>query len=455
MSTERSGSTIGEAIARVAYSLLWYLATPAIAGYLLWRARRQPAYRHDWIARFVGRDGPRPARPCLWVHAVSVGETRAAAPLVEALLAAHPDHDVVVTHMTPTGRETAGELFGDRVRHAYLAYDYPHAVSAFLAHWRPRIGIVMETEIWPNLLAAAERRAIPTMLANARLSAKSLVGARRWPALMRPAARRFAAIAAQTDADARRFGILTETEGDADSRIVVAGNVKFDVAIDDAQRARAATFRARLGADARVLLFASTRAGEEDGIVDAWRRHGRRTTGDGTRIVLAIVPRHPQRFAAVGDAIAARGLAVQRRSDDAPLSTETDVWLGDSMGELVAYYLAADVAYVGGSIAPLGGQNLIEAAAAGCPVLIGRHTFNFAAASDEAVRTGAAVRVVDYDALVLAALELADDGPRRRRMRDAGIAFAAAHRGATARNVALAERLIDGAWGSASRISSP
>ncbi len=451
--TDAARPTSGEAFARLVYSVLWYVATPAIAGYLLWRSRRQPAYRRDWIARFVGRDGPRPTRPCLWVHAVSVGETRAAAPLVEALIAAHPDHDVVVTHMTPTGRDTANALFGDRVRHAYLAYDYPHAVAVFLGRWRPRIGIVMETEIWPNLLAAAERRNVPMMLANARLSPKSLVGARRWSALMRPAVRRFARIAAQTDADAKRFSILAETEGRDAATIVVAGNVKFAVEIGAAPRALAATFRERLGPGVRVLLCASTRDGEEEAIVDSWRRRGRKTTADGARIVVAIVPRHPQRFDAVAAAIAARGLVVQRRSDDAALETGTDVWLGDSMGELVAYYLAADAAYVGGSIAPLGGQNLIEAGAAGCPVLIGRHTFNFAAASDEAVRTGAAVRVVDYDTLIVTALALADDAPRRRRMAAAGIAFAAAHRGATRRTVAIADRLL-AAWGPSGRISS-
>jgi 3-deoxy-D-manno-octulosonic-acid transferase len=441
----------GERCARWAYSALWIVATPLIAAYLLWRARRQPAYRRHWPERFLGRYRPKRTGPSIWVHAVSVGETRAAAPLIDALTAGHPGLDVVVTHMTPTGRDTALALFGDRVRHAYLAYDYPFAVAAFLRHWRPRVGVVMETEIWPNLMAAAARASVPMVLANARLSPKSLVAARRWAALMRPAARSFAHILAQTDADARRFAILTDSENDEASSIATVGNVKFDSDVPQAQRARAAIFR-RWIAEARrdgehpprVVLCASTREGEEELIVDAWTTHARDDDAAATDgpVLLVLVPRHPQRFDAVVAMVKARGLVVARRSEDRPLPRATQVWIGDSMGELWAYYLAADLAYIGGSVVPLGGQNLIEAAAAGCPILIGRHTFNFAVASDEAVRSGAALRVGDFDALAITALQLAHDGARRRRMREAGVAFAAAHRGATARTVAIIDGIV-------------
>ncbi len=441
-----------ERLSRAVYGALWFAATPVIVAYLLWRSRRQPAYRHGWSERFLGRYGRRPAARCLWIHAVSVGETRAAAPLVAALQAAHPTLPILVTHMTPTGRETAEALFGDRVGHAYLAYDYPHAVAAFFRHWRPLVGVVMETEIWPNLMVAAGRAGTPMVLANARLSPKSLVAARRWPALMQPAARRFARILAQAEADAKRFAILLDTEfaAPAASSVTTIGNVKFDVEPPAAQRALAGRFRERIAASStvppRVFVCASTREGEEEGIVDAWIRHA---VADGAPVLLVIVPRHPQRFDAVAAMAAAMGLVVLRGSDDQPLRPGVLAWVGDSMGELWAYYLAADVAYVGGSIVPLGGQNLIEAAAAACPVLIGRHTFNFAVARDEAVRAGAAVRVADYDALAITAVAIASDPARRGRMGQAGTAFAAAHRGATARTVAVLEKILDVQGGAA------
>jgi 3-deoxy-D-manno-octulosonic-acid transferase len=333
------------------------------------------------------------------------------------------------------------------VRHAYLAYDYPHAVAAFLRRWRPRVGIVMETEIWPNLMAGAARAGVPMVLANARLSPKSLTAASRWPALMRPAVRRFARILAQTDSDAQRLAILAGTEGDERSPILTIGNVKFDAELPPAQRELAARFRAWFANETpapHIVLAASTREGEEGALLDAWVAHtnDERARHDG-RVVLAIVPRHPQRFDEVAALARERGLVVARRSDDAAPPRGTDVWIGDSMGELWAYYLVADVAYVGGSIVALGGQNLIEAAAAGCPILIGPHTFNFAVASDDAVKRGAALRVGDYGQFAIAALDLAHDPVRRRKMREAGLAFAAAHRGATERTLAEIERVLD------------
>ena len=433
----------GERLARLLYASLWVVATPLIVGYLLWRSRRQPAYRHGWVQRFLGHYGTRPTSPCIWIHAVSVGETRAAAPLIAALQERHPAWPILVTHMTPTGRETAVSLFGDRVLHAYLAYDYPFAVAAFFRHWRPRIGIVMETEIWPNLMVAAARAGTPMVLANARLSPKSLVAARRWTALMRPAARRFERILAQADADAKRFAILLESEHLApeDSSIATIGNVKFDIEPPAAMRALGARFREGFGSPACVFLCASTREGEEEGLFDAWRRR-LDSNERGELPLLVVVPRHPQRFDEVVALARTRGLTVQRRSDDLPLHPDTQVWIGDSMGELWAYYLASDLAFVGGSILPLGGQNLIEAAAAGCPILIGRHTFNFSVASDEAVRVGAAARVDDFDALVASAVALAADPPKRKRMADAGLRFAAAHRGATARTLQIVEEML-------------
>ncbi len=430
-----------ERVSRLVYTALWSVATPAIAAYLLWRSRRQPAYRSGWGERFLGRYRAQPTGPCAWIHAVSVGETRAAAPLVLALRARYPELPLLVTHMTPTGRDAAIELFGNEVSHAYLAYDYRFAVAHFLHHWRPAIGIVMETEIWPNLMAAAGDAGVPMLLVNGRLSEKSLRQAMRWRSLMRPAARGFARILAQGDDDATRFAALT---GDVNvPPIVLVGNLKFDIDVPVAQRELAMRFRERIasgGSGPRsILLFASTREGEEAAIFDAWLRHAwyADTRIARTAPLLVVVPRHPQRFDEVSTLASARGLVAQRRSDERPVAADTQIWIGDSMGELFAYYLVAEVAYVGGSLVPLGGQNLIEAAAAGCPVLIGPHTFNFSDTSDEAVRAGAAIRVADFDALLEEALTIACDGARQRRMADAGIAFAAAHRGATERTMEI------------------
>ena len=430
-----------ERVSRLVYTGLWTVATPAIAAYLLWRSRRQPAYRSGWCERFLGRYRGQRTGPCVWIHAVSVGETRAAAPLVLALRARYPELSLLVTHMTPTGRDTAIELFGNQVSHAYLAYDYRFSVAHFLHHWRPVVGIVMETEIWPNLMVAARAAGVPMLLVNGRLSAKSLRNAMRWRSLMRPATRGFARILAQGDDDATRFAALT---GDANvSSIVRVGNLKFDIDVPVAQRELAMRFRERIasgGSGPRsILLFASTREGEEAAIFDAWMRRASRVDAriSGTSPLLVVVPRHPQRFDEVSALASARGLIAQPRSDGRPVAADTQVWIGDSMGELFAYYLVADVAYVGGSLVPLGGQNLIEAAAVGCPVLIGPHTFNFSDTSDEAVRAGAAIRVADFDALVEEALAIACDGARRRRMAGAGMVFAAAHRGATERTMEI------------------
>ena len=429
-----------ERLARFAYTIVWWLATPAVAVYLWMRSRKQPAYRAHWGERFLGRYAGGPLDRCLWIHAVSVGETRATASIVAAIRAAWPRLTIVMTHMTPTGRETAQALYGDTVVHAYLAYDYPSALARFFAHFRPVAGLVMETEIWPNLMAAARKARVPMLLVNGRLSQKSLDGAMRWPSLMRPAARGFARILAQDDADAQRYAQLA---GD-DAPIVRVGNLKFDLDVPPTQRAIAARFASRLGRDGPsprpVILCASTREGEEERIVDAWIRGGR---GASSRPLLALVPRHPQRFDDVVAMARTRGLRVAKRSDDAPLPLDIDVWIGDSMGELFAYYLSADVAYIGGSIVPLGGQNLIEAAAVGCPILLGPHTFNFASASDEAVRIGAAIRVTDYDDLVRQALTLIDDAERRQAMAEAGIAFAQAHRGATERTLREVAAIVD------------
>lgn len=413
---------------RLLYSLCLYLLSPAIFLRLAWRARKQPEYLANIGERF-GFYGQRRAAgeaPLIWVHAVSVGETRAAQPLVEALQAAWPTHRILLTGMTPTGRAAGREVFGERVIQAYLPYDLPDAVGRFFRHFAPDFGILMETEIWPNLLAAAERREIPVVLVNARLSERSARGYARFGGLTRPAFGRLAAVAAQTAGDGERLAALTAPQ------VEVCGNLKFDVEPPAERLATGRAWRAGLG-PRPVWLAASTREGEEGPLLDAWLR---RPVDDA---LLVLVPRHPQRFAEVAAMLEQRGLRWQKRSVAQP-SAATQVWLGDSMGEMAAYYALADFAFIGGSLAPLGGQNLIEAAACGCPVIVGPHTFNFLRATEDAIAAGAARRVADADALVDTVHRLFQEDQELAAMRAACAAFAAAHRGATQRTLALIAR---------------
>ncbi|MFZ2269423.1 MAG: lipid IV(A) 3-deoxy-D-manno-octulosonic acid transferase [Azonexus sp.] len=408
-------------MARFLYSLLLYLITPLIWLRLLWRGRQQPEYRQNVGERYGFYRQPVPAR-LIWVHAVSVGETRAAQPLIEGLQARWPEHRILLTGMTPTGREAGLQVYGDKVIQAYLPYDYPGAVARFFAHFSPDFGVLMETEIWPNLLAAAERRQIPVVLANARLSARSARGYGKLPALVRPAFAALAGVAAQTEGDARRLAGLGA------ARLEVCGNLKFDVQPPADKIALGEGWRAAL-AGRPVWLAASTREGEEILILDALAQI------DIPDLLLVLVPRHPQRFDEVAGLLEKQGLRTVRRSNGLP-QVDTQVWLGDSMGEMAAYYALADLAFIGGSLLPLGGQNLIEAAACGCPVLVGPHTFNFLQATEDAIAAGAARRVEDPAALGRAVARLLQEKEELAAMRRAAGQFAAAHQGA-------AQRMLD------------
>lgn len=417
-------------IGRLLYSAAWYLAAPLIFLRLAWRARRQPEYLHNLRER-IGFYPQVPAAPLMWVHAVSVGETRAAQPLVRGLLAQYPQHALLLTQMTPTGRATALELFGTepRVTVAYLPYDTPGCVRRFMRHFRPDFGVVMETEVWPNLLRGARQAKVPVLLANARLSERSARGYARLGAFARRVFADLAACGAQTEADAARLGAMGAQP------VSVTGNLKFEITAPAEQLALGAAFRQRFGARP-VLVASNTRPGEEGPLLDAFLRHAPPDT------LLVLVPRHPQRFDEVARLIAQRGLAFERRSAaDASIAPATRVWLGDSMGEMFAYYASADVAIVGGSWAPLGGHNLIEACAVGVPAIVGPHTFNFAQATVDAIAAGAALRCADADEAVRTALALLADAPRRSAIGEAGRAFNAHHRGALAATLSLVDTL--------------
>ena len=460
---------------------------PLAFGYLLWRSVRQPAYRAHWAERLGLAGAPPPGlvptsglvpRP-IWIHAVSVGETRAAMPLIEALAARDPGQGFLLTHATPTGREAGADLarrLPGRIAQSYLPYDVPGAIGRFLDRWQPACGLLIETEVWPNLAAVCARRQVALALVNGRLSARSLARGQRQARLIVPALRRLAAVVVQTADDAARLERLGRR---ADA---ICGNLKYDIAPSAALVERGRRWRRRFG-ERPVVLAASTREGEEDLIIAAWRaRTSARVSSDGAspssssslspRPLLIVVPRHPQRFEAVADRLVAGfgATALARRADlgggidqgdtgiedieggtgdagkagpgDVSALAGIDVLLGDSMGEMPAWYAAADVAIIGGSLLPFGAQNLIEANAVGCPVVLGPSTYNFAQAAEASVEAGAALQVADADGAVDAALAIVRDPVERERMAEAARGFTAAHRGATRRTLEAIEPLL-------------
>ena len=413
---------------RAGYTLLLWLLLPYVLLRLWWRGLREPLYRRNVGERF-GRYRGVPAKPVIWVHAVSVGETRAAEPLVNLLADRHPECELLITQMTATGRETAMSLFGGRAALAYLPYDYPFAVRRFLAHFQPRLGVIMETEIWANLVSQCRASGVPLVLANARLSEKSARGYDRVAPLAREALSCFSAVAAQSEPDAGRLRRLGARG------VEVTGNIKFDIAPRESMQSLAAEMRRRFGSR-RVVLAASTRDGEEALLLDSLAKRPLAAA------IVALVPRHPQRFDKIASLLERRGLAFVRRSDGRVVPPDCGYFLGDSLGEMAAYYAASDVAFIGGSLLPFGAQNLIEACAAGVPALIGPSTYNFAQAAEEAVSAGAALAVRDADELVETVHRLLWDDAARVSMSAAGIAFCAAHRGATARVAAICEGLL-------------
>jgi 3-deoxy-D-manno-octulosonic-acid transferase len=411
-------------MSRVYYNLLLWLLLPYIFFHLLWRGRRQPEYRQRIPERFGLYDTSAPTKPVIWLHTVSVGETRAAVTLVKALQQRYPDHQLVLTHTTPTGMETCTQLFGDSVQRVYLPYDFPFAVRRFLAHYRPRLGVLLETEIWPNLIHQCHAQTVPLLLLNARLSERSARGYARFAGLTRAALSELAGVAAQTADDAQRLSQLGA------QKVTVMGNLKFDIEPPAAQLELGQRLRHLFGEQRRILLLASTREGEEALLLAELAKSPR-------DFLTVLVPRHPQRFDEVAALIEKHGLRYQRRSADQPIAPETLVVLGDSMGEMFGYYAACDLAFIGGSLLEFGGQNLLEACAAGKPVLLGAHTYNFAQAAELAVQDGAALRIKDAAELMMRAQALLDDAPHLQRMGAAGKTFVESHKGATNKAVAL------------------
>ncbi len=411
---------------RFLYSVLLYAVLPFVPLKLWWRGIKQPAYRQHWRERFGFYDknfyAKKSVKSVIWLHCVSVGETRAAEPLIKALQTQYPHHQILLTHTTPTGRETSEQLFGNSVQRVYLPYDLPFAVQRFLKHFQPKIGLLMETELWFNLIAACKKNEVPLLLLNARLSEKSAAGYAKLGKLVTQGLQSLNAIAAQTTEDAARLQTLGAPS------VLVAGNIKFDVKPPENAAELGLKLRALLG-EQMIFLAASTREGEEALILDAVKD---------LNILTIIVPRHPQRFDEVEQLIKNAGINYVRRSQlTAPINQNIKVVLGDSMGELFTYYAACDFTFVGGSLLNFGGQNLIEPAMMGKPILIGEHTYNFSDASKNALKTGAAIQVNSVESLRNKIQYLCNDAEKRAQMQQSSLNFSQASTGATLRIMQL------------------
>lgn len=414
---------------RFLYTLVLWLLLPYILLRLVWRARLQPEYLRHIGERF-GFYAVRCGKPAIWLHAVSVGETRATQSLISRLRAAYPKHHILLTHTTPTGRTASEQLYGDAVTRVYLPYDYPYAVKNFLQHFRPQLGILMETEIWFNLIQSCQQSNTPLLLLNARMSEKSARGYARFASLTRNALTQLSTIAAQTSEDAARLTCLGA------GGVSVMGNLKFDIEPPAVMLELGKQLRKQFGTGRKIFLAASTREGEELLILDAFKQL--HIPG----LLLVIVPRHPQRFNEVASLLEQHRIAFQRRSANHAVSAEIQAVLGDSMGEMFAYYVAADLAFIGGSLLPYGGQNLIEASAVGTPVLIGPHTHNFAEATRLAVAAGAAVQVPDAEQLMIELQRLLTDASALTEMRGQCAGFVAFNRGATDKALSIIAPLL-------------
>ena len=416
---------------RTLYTALFYLGLPLVAIRLWLRARKAPAYAERIGERFTYRM-PALQPGGIWVHAVSVGESIAAAPMIRALLERYPAMPITVTCMTPTGSERIQALFANepRIQHCYLPYDLPCAAARFLDRVQPRLAVIMETELWPNHIHQCAKRGIPVALANGRLSQRSAKGYGRFSKLTAPMLAEMSLLAVQTEAEAQRFRDL----GARPETVEVTGSIKFDLTIDPQLLQRAAELRSQWQAQDRpVWIAASTHEGEDEVVLDAHRR----LLANHPDALLILVPRHPERFNSVFDLCQREGFATVRRSTGAHVDAQTSVLLGDTMGELLFLYALADSAFVGGSLVPNGGHNLLEPAALAKPVLSGPHLFNFLDIAAQLREAGALAEVDDAEGLAIEVQRLFELPRDAQRMAEAGLAVMRRNQGAL-------QRLLDG-----------
>lgn len=417
------------------YRFLVPVLLPAAALYLLWRARKQPSYLKNWGERFAWSDfpAPRQGHPVIWVHAVSVGETNATRPLIRAILDQWPDCDILLTHMTPTGREAGQKIVQmapDRIRQCFLPYDAVFAVRKFLKQTRPSMGLLMETEVWPTVLEEAHSLGIPMALVNGRLSEKSYNQAMRVPDLMKKAMGRFNAVCAQAESDAERFRAMGAVEP------VITGSLKFDIKAPKEALSLAHRWKSRMKNP--VVMFASTRDGEEALIIEALKTRAK------SDVTYLLVPRHPQRFGEVEEMLKNSGLKYQKRSELADVTDireDTQVILGDSMGEMFFYCALSDITLMGGSFKPFGCQNVIEPASVGVPVIVGPSTFNFSMVVQRGIAGGAIYQVDDVAQGIELAQAWLGNADKLRELKEKAKAFSDAYVGATERTMKVLEAL--------------
>ncbi len=418
---------------RYLYTFAMFLVTPLLVLRLLARGVRSRPYHRRWLERFGIFDAPG-ITGSLWVHAVSVGEVNAAEPLIKALRRDYPNAPLVITTVTPTGTARVHQLFGDSVFHVYLPYDLPFSVNRFLTRIRPRLALIVETEIWPNLYFACRRRGIPLMIVNARLSERSMRGYKPLRSLARSALRCVQLIAAQSRTDAARYRLL----GADPEQVLVTGNMKFDMPIPQDAVTAGAAMREHWGVRRPVWMAASTHEGEELAVLEAHLKVLKRLPD----ALLVLAPRHPERFRLVENTVRSLGFTVATRSiDGVPLPVH-QVCVIDAMGQLMPFFAATDVAFVGGSLVPIGGHNVLEPAALSVPVLVGPHTFNFEEITDSLVEQGGAERVPDADRLGPDVLQLLLDGTKREQMGQAAQRVFERERGAVQRIMQLIDTLL-------------
>ncbi len=421
---------------RALYDWILRLMLPFLLVRLFLRGFRNPGYWQRIAERFgFAPDWKEPR--LIWIHAVSVGEVRAAAPIVKALAEHYPHHGVLITTMTPTGSETVRTLFGDRVLHCYVPYDYPSAVRRFLDRACPELALVMETEMWPNLFHACGARGIPLIMANVRMSERSMRGYLRVAVLARATLAQVTHVAAQSSADAERIIRIGADPG----RVHITGSIKFEQSLSGSMLERADVLRGEWGRGRPVWIAASTHEGEEESALAAHRELRKRDRLADALLVL--VPRHPERFNQVARLAERLGFAIKRRSDQGgPLDRGVEVLIGDTMGELQLFLAAGDAAFVGGSLVPVGGHNTLEASVVGKPVVFGPHMFNFGEIATMTLERGAGLQIQSAGELAPAISDLLGSANRRDALGAAGRKMVEENRGALARTVALIEKAL-------------
>lgn len=425
------------ALNRAVYNGILYLLLPVFVLRLLWRTVLAPDYGRRWPQRFgyvAKARQERSEQQWIWLHAVSVGETLAAAPLVRALREQHPQIGIVVTTMTPTGSDRVKELFGDDVCHVYAPYDYAGAVQRFLDSFQPKLVVLMETELWPNIVHFSKQQGAKVLVLNARLSERSFRGYQKFAGLGKPMLQQIDLIVTQAEADAERFRRLNVPE----EHILVAGSMKVEAALPSDQASGESALKHRIEGQRRVWIAASTREGEEEKVLAAFRQVLRELP----EALLVLVPRHPERFDNVARLCRRETLRVVRRSSEQQVDELTNVFLGDSMGEMPDYYLLSEVAFVGGSLVDTGCQNVLEPAALGLPVITGPSQFNFQTICEQLQDAGALCAVANEQMLAGKVISLFHDDATRRRMGESGRKTVAASRGALQRTLQVINRYL-------------